>query len=153
MKCMFIVAVEAERLPNDPCMPSPCGANSHCQSRNGIAACTCVQGFSGDPYFSCRPECVLNSDCPWGKACKNNKCVNPCSDACGANAECSVAHHTPYCTCLESYTGNPLISCKKIVHEPSKNISCFKLFSIFMYKNKFVYLHVFFVHILFCFSM
>jgi hypothetical protein len=65
-----------ERL--DPCNPSPCGDNARCTERNGAGACTCLPEYFGDPYTGCRPECLLNQDCPQTRACVRNKCVDPC---------------------------------------------------------------------------
>ncbi len=106
--------------PPEPCIPSPCGPNAICKELHGAGSCTCTPGYFGDPYLGCRPECVQNSDCLWNKACVNNKCVDPCSGACGLNAECKVVHHSPSCFCFEGYTGNPLSACRKIPLEPSK---------------------------------
>lgn len=64
--------------------------------------------------MGCRPECVANTDCPRNKACINNKCVNPCPGTCGLNAECTVNMHTPTCSCLVGYTGNPLQACHPV---------------------------------------
>lgn len=94
---------------DDPCNPSPCGANAQCN--NGI--CTCVSLYQGDPYVGCRPECVINSECLPSKACINQKCVDPCSlETCGQNAICHVYAHVPMCSCPESMTGNALVSCR-----------------------------------------
>ena len=61
---------------------------------------------------SCRPECVSSSECELSKACKNNRCVNPCSDAnCGINSNCRVISHAPICTCKEKYQGDPFVRC------------------------------------------
>ena len=76
-----------------PCNPSPCGANAKCEERNNAASCTCLPEYSGDPYVECRPECILNQDCPYTKTCLRNKCIDPCPGLCGANAECVVAMH------------------------------------------------------------
>lgn len=94
-----------------PCEPSPCGANAVCKELNNAGSCTCLPDYFGDPYFECRPECVLNNDCPRIKACVNNKCKNPCPGVCGLNAECTVHNHAPSCACLPGYTGNPFLSC------------------------------------------
>ena len=31
----------------------------------------------GDPLIGCKPECLLNQDCPSDKTCINSKCLNP----------------------------------------------------------------------------
>lgn len=59
----------------DPCNPSPCGSNAVCTARNGAGSCKCIDLHFGDPYTGCRPECVVNADCPQNKACTRNKCV------------------------------------------------------------------------------
>jgi len=104
-------------VETDPCNPSPCGANAQCN--NGI--CTCIAEYQGDPYVGCRPECVLNNDCPRDKACIRQKCVDPCPGTCGQNAECSVINHIPTCTCLRGYQGNAFIGCQQIPPEIPKN--------------------------------
>jgi hypothetical protein len=99
----------AEHL--SPCSPSPCGANAQCREQNGAGACTCLQDYIGNPYEGCRPECVLNSDCPYNKACIKNKCQDPCPGTCGQNAICQVVNHLPSCTCNPGYTGDPFRYC------------------------------------------
>lgn len=100
--------------PLDPCNPSPCGANAVCKERNGAGACVCLPEYFGDPYTGCRPECVTNSDCTRSKACVNNKCVDPCPGTCGLNAECFVLNHSPSCSCITGYTGDPTRACELI---------------------------------------
>lgn len=94
----------------DPCDPSPCGSNAQCD--NGI--CTCLPTYQGDPYRGCRPECLLNNDCPRDKACVRSKCVDPCLGTCGQNAECNVINHIPMCSCLLDFTGNAFVLCQKV---------------------------------------
>lgn len=101
----------AEKEPVvDPCNPSPCGPNAQCD--NGV--CTCLPEYLGDPYRGCRPECVLNSDCPKDKACIRSKCIDPCPGTCGQNAVCNVINHIPTCTCLPNYVGNAFTLCSLI---------------------------------------
>lgn len=69
-----------------PCHPSPCGQNSQCREINGQAVCSCIQGYIGSPP-SCRPECVINSECPLNEACINQKCIDPCPGSCGQSGE------------------------------------------------------------------
>lgn len=92
------------------CQPSPCGPNSQCQDIGGTPSCSCLDNYIGQPP-NCRPECVINPDCPSTKACINNKCQDPCVGSCGLNAECRVISHTASCTCLAGYTGNAFIQC------------------------------------------
>ncbi|XP_066901573.1 neurogenic locus notch homolog protein 1-like, partial [Halyomorpha halys] len=97
-----------------PCQPSPCGANAICREQNGAGSCSCLPEYIGNPYEGCRPECVLNSDCPSNRACIKNKCQDPCPGTCGQNAECHVVNHIPVCTCNSGYTGDPFKYCNLI---------------------------------------
>lgn len=94
-----------------PCQPSPCGANAQCRVQNTAGACICLPEYIGNPYEGCRPECVLSSDCPSNKACMRNKCLDPCPGTCGQNANCQVINHSPSCTCIPGYTGDPFRFC------------------------------------------
>lgn len=103
----FIIA---DTEPVNPCSPSPCGANAICQE----GACSCIPEYYGDPYFGCKPECVLNSDCSRDKACIKNKCGDPCIGTCGSDAICEVFNHIPMCSCAIGYTGSPFHYCTKL---------------------------------------
>lgn len=94
----------------DPCVPSPCGPNSQCRVVSGNPVCSCLPEYTGSPP-SCRPECVVSSDCPSNRACVNQKCVNPCPRPCGQNTNCLVVNHSPICTCKDGNTGNPFTRC------------------------------------------
>lgn len=111
----------------NPCYPNPCGANAVCREQNNAGSCTCIQDYIGNPYEGCRPECVLNSDCPSNKACIRNKCSDPCPGTCGQNAECQVINHLPSCTCIPRFTGDPFRYCSPIVER--------KIFQIHLKKN------------------
>lgn len=95
----------------DPCQISPCGPNTECNK----GACTCIEGYHGDPHLGCRPECVYNSDCPLDKGCQKNKCVNPCIGTCGLNADCVVTNHIPMCTCSKGMSGNAFVECRPTI--------------------------------------
>lgn len=94
-----------------PCIPSPCGANAECKEQNDVGSCRCMPGFSGDPYVVCKPECLINSDCPSNQACHLNKCYDPCPGTCGVNAKCNIVNHIPSCICPEQYYGDPYKIC------------------------------------------
>lgn len=94
-----------------PCIPSPCGSNAVCREQNGAGACHCLPEYIGNPYEGCRPECVLNSDCPSNRACIRNKCNDPCPGTCGQNAQCLVINHLPSCNCRIGYSGDPYRYC------------------------------------------
>lgn len=107
--------------PPRPCDPNPCGTNAQCKSQNGAINCVCPSGYVGDPYSSCRPECLLNTDCPRDQSCSRNKCVDPCPGTCGINADCRVTNHVAVCSCKESYTGDPYGSCRPIPAQRKNN--------------------------------
>lgn len=98
-------------LKPTPCTPSPCGSNAVCRQQNNAGACTCSSGYFGNPYEGCRPECVVNTDCPQSKICQQNRCQDPCPGTCAIFAECNVVNHMPICNCLPGYTGNPFQNC------------------------------------------
>lgn len=100
----------SEQLPT-PCSPSPCGSNAICKERNNAGSCACIDEYIGNPYEGCRPECTVNTDCSTNRACINNKCADPCPGSCASNAECQVVNHSPICTCLFGYTGDPFRYC------------------------------------------
>lgn len=106
-----IQAVEQERPT--PCVPSPCGTNAICKEQNGAGSCVCLPDYFGNPYEYCKPECILNSDCPSNLACTQNKCHNPCLGTCGINALCQVINHFPACTCPNQYQGDPYKLCSQ----------------------------------------
>lgn len=95
-------------VPSDPCNPSPCGTNARCENGN----CFCVDDYQGDPYISCRPECVTSNDCPSNKACLRQHCVDPCKDLCAQNAICTVRNHVPSCNCPDHMVGDPYTQCR-----------------------------------------
>lgn len=84
--------------------------------------CSCLPEFIGNPP-NCRPECVTSPECPLTKACVRQKCVDPCVGTCGENAQCRVHYHSPYCTCLPGYEGDPFVKCirEKVMSPPLKS--------------------------------
>lgn len=97
----------------NPCQPSPCGPNSQCREFNEQAVCSCLPNYQGSPP-NCRPECVVNSECTQDKACVQQRCVDPCPNTCGIEAQCSVKNHSPVCACRNGYTGDPFTQCTRI---------------------------------------
>lgn len=94
-----------------PCTPSPCGFNAICKEQNGVGSCSCLPDYIGNPYEGCRPECVVDTDCPSILSCICSKCQDPCLGTCGTNTECKVINHRPACTCIQGYSGNPFHYC------------------------------------------
>ena len=122
------------RRPN-PCYPSPCGFNADCTNRNGVAKCSCLPNFFGDPYSACERECTVNADCTRDKACKNFHCIDPCPGLCGANAICKVINHIPTCTCQQGYQGDPFTSCKLLPLCKKKSILDKTILSQILFSN------------------
>lgn len=81
-----------------------------CQVHDDKAACSCHPGMRGIPP-NCRPECVINQDCPSTRACISGKCLDSCISACGQNAICQVINHDPICSCYENHEGDPYSGC------------------------------------------
>lgn len=123
----FTVIIVVLYAPADICSTTTCGCNSICREHNGVGSCTCMQDYFGDPYIGCRPECLQSFDCPFNFACINAKCVDPCENSCGMNAECSVINHSPMCYCAPGYTGNAVIGCHPIPDNCKTSLD--KLFS------------------------
>ncbi|CAH0767615.1 unnamed protein product [Bemisia tabaci] len=100
---------------SDPCSPNPCGTNTQCNVVGNRPVCSCLSGYWGDPLRYCqRGECSGSEDCPHSKVCRDYRCVDPCVGQCGNNADCNVRNHIPVCSCPAQYTGDPLISCRRI---------------------------------------
>ena len=112
----------------DPCDPNPCGPNSNPPRRIGDRCqCSCLPEMIGSPP-NCRPECIINADCPSNEACINRKCQDPCPGLCGINAYCRVRNHVPICVCNQGYIGDPFSSCYL---KPSKQLSKYFLYKTF----------------------
>lgn len=107
-------------IPTNPCVPSPCGQYSQCRTINGAPSCSCLQNYFGTPP-NCKPQCIVNSECRSNNACVREKCIDPCPGSCGLNAKCDVINHTPICSCVNGYIGNPFTSCQ-LEPEPRKNL-------------------------------
>lgn len=110
---MFSPFSEERPVITSPCVPSPCGANAECRVVDNRPVCSCLQGMLGAPPY-CRPECVINQDCPSHLACVGNKCNSPCIGSCGYNSECSVHNHNPACICIHGFEGDPFRGCTPI---------------------------------------
>ncbi|KAI5751389.1 hypothetical protein M8J77_007046 [Diaphorina citri] len=97
----------------NPCASGACAPTAQCEVRNHRAVCSCPVGYLGDPYTSCRAECLAHSDCPTDRpSCLGNKCMNPCAGQCGINAKCEVRGATPICSCPRDMTGDPFVRCR-----------------------------------------
>lgn len=77
---------------------------------NEQAVCSCLPEFRESPP-NCRPECIVSAECSQNRACIAQKCSDPCIGQCGQNARCNVINHSPICSCMEKYTGDPFSRC------------------------------------------
>lgn len=102
--------IEPEIVQENPCIPSPCGAFSICKNIDNRAVCSCQPNYFGQPP-NCKPECIVNSECPLTQCCQNQVCRDPCPGSCGSNAECKTVNHIPVCYCVPGYTGDPFSGC------------------------------------------
>lgn len=59
---------------------------------------------------NCRPQCLINQDCPSTRSCIAGKCIDSCKGACGTNSLCQVINHIPTCSCYDGYEGDPYSS-------------------------------------------
>lgn len=100
-------------VPVNLCNPSPCGNNAECRIIGDYHACSCLPSMKGTPP-NCRPECLINTECASNQACINMKCQNPCLGSCGINSDCTIINHTPICSCMSGYTGDPFRICEKV---------------------------------------
>lgn len=99
------------------------------------ADCKCKPDYYGNPYVACKPECVVDSDCPRYLDCVRNKCIDPCPGACGINAICDVLNHQAMCNCPTGYTGSPLARChpaQEVISKCSEGISAMVSVGAFM---------------------
>ncbi|KAF2350556.1 EGF-like domain [Trinorchestia longiramus] len=102
------------REPTDPCENNPCGERAQCVPDGSYFDCICPEGMYGNPYTRCKPDCVIDTDCPRNQACKNERCVDPCMEACGSGASCLAIMHKPVCTCSFGLSGDPYVACRAI---------------------------------------
>ena len=106
----MVLTTQRDPVIVNPCDNNRCGVNAMCKvDYSDRAKCVCREGYFGDAYSFCRPECVLNSDCNAGYACINRECKDPCPGACSRNAVCTVVNHRAQCNCVHPYTGNAYI--------------------------------------------
>ncbi|XP_063989362.1 neurogenic locus notch homolog protein 1 [Diachasmimorpha longicaudata] len=115
-ECSNHLACSANFRCESPC--SKCGDGANCDVINHQPKCSCPETWQGNPFTKCYPECTSHSECPASKpACLYQKCENPCTGACGINANCELRGITPVCSCPRDMTGNPFISCRPFTPE------------------------------------
>ncbi|XP_065171538.1 protein eyes shut isoform X2 [Atheta coriaria] len=100
--------------PSTVCSGSTCGSNAQCSMVGGRPVCSCFRGYMGDPLHHCtKAECLDNSECRGHQHCRNERCVDPCIEICGSNAQCETRNHVPVCSCPSGYTGDPFTHCRR----------------------------------------
>lgn len=101
----------------DPC-PGVCGQNSQCDVSNHIPICSCLQGYTGDPFVHCRHETPVAKD--------------PCQpNPCGPNSLCHISGQGPVCACQPGMLGSPpackpecIVSSECSLHTACVNRKC-----------------------------
>jgi len=100
----------------DPCDPSPCGPGAICTvGPSGNPICRCEPGLIPNPdtITGCKPECIIDPDCPGRDyICQNQKCVlkpDPCDPSpCGPGTMCMTNKlGNPICRCLAGLVPKP----------------------------------------------
>ncbi|XP_006831077.1 PREDICTED: EGF, latrophilin and seven transmembrane domain-containing protein 1-like [Chrysochloris asiatica] len=69
------------------CTKTPCLPNAKCEIQNGVEACYCKMGFSGNGVTICKDD---------------NECENS-TQPCGENANCTNTEGSYYCMCASGY--------------------------------------------------
>lgn len=97
----------------DPCIGT-CGVGATCAVVNHVPTCSCREGYTGDPFYSCNPVPVTRKKIfPLNKLLKNKFSTapprqDPCYPSpCGPNSQCRVVNEQAVCSCLPSYVGAP----------------------------------------------
>lgn len=97
----------------DPC-PGTCTVNAECQVVNHLPSCTCIPGYTGDPFVLCKIS-IEPRKLP-SLAKKHNVIhnllaappENPCLPSpCGPNSQCRNNNGQAVCSCLPQYVGSP----------------------------------------------
>ena len=122
---------EVECVRTEVCSPNTCHSSAICESTPSGHTCKCPPGHVGDPFTSgCRPEgnCPNgDQDCPAHASCIQGRCLNPCENACGANAICSVINRKPVCSCPPKFSpgiGGPNQGCVRQVTACHSDADC-----------------------------
>lgn len=124
---------EIECVPVNVCEENPCHPTAICEPTPSLGyRCKCPPNTVGDPISGgCRLEgnCPNgDTDCPEYTICQNGRCTNPCEQACGANALCSVLDRKPVCSCPPKFqlTGtSPKSPCVRKALQCSSDNDCY----------------------------
>lgn len=81
----------------DPCTEGVCGLHAECRVVNRAPICTCINGYSGDPFNVCHPEKLVNIE-P----------IDACNPSpCGPNSICKRNGLDAVCACVTNFIGRP----------------------------------------------
>lgn len=78
----------------DPC-PGTCGDKAECIVVNHIPMCSCLEGYTGNAFFTCTLLPVKE---------KRNPCY---PSPCGPNSQCREMNDQAVCSCVPGYIGSP----------------------------------------------
>ena len=128
----------------DSC-PGTCGQNTMCQVINHLPTCTCIPGYSGNPFQYCsliQDQCKLivgicyQSITDLQVLIKNTLLLfplviqdlnDPCNlSPCGPNSQCHNNNSLAICSCLPTFVGSPPI-CRPectVSSECQVNLAC-----------------------------
>jgi len=96
------------------CDSQPCHPSAICENTADGFICKCEPGQVGDPVNAgCKTKgsCFSDENCPPSSICTNGRCVNPCENKCGINAECRVFGRNSTCSCLDGFEGSAEKGC------------------------------------------
>ena len=100
----------------NPC-PGTCGQGATCRVINHAPSCSCLPGYTGDPFNACTPSETLREPEP----------INPCEPSpCGPNSNCRVHNGHAVCLCQLGFVGVPP-TCRPectVSSECSQNKAC-----------------------------
>lgn len=100
----------------NPC-PGSCGINAVCEVTNHIPVCSCLEGYTGDPFSNCfikplrMPSTValISFLTILSILAQEPVIIDLCSrSACGVNTVCNNGT----CSCVSEYLGDPYTGCR-----------------------------------------
>lgn len=115
------IRINGEPFCKDPCENTlACGRNAECRTVNHEHVCTCPPRYTGNAYYRCdKLECLRNDECRDHEICDQQtyKCIDACKaqTVCGENTICIPQSHSYTCRCKDSYYGDPVAGCRKII--------------------------------------
>lgn len=89
--------------------------NAVCRPSGDSYTCHCPESYTGNPQKRCdQLECAADDECLSSEKCRDNECVDACSEAnCVQNSRCVARNHDSACLCLPGFVGNPLRFCER----------------------------------------